>query len=70
MKLDLAVLLESQNPLRQGAAYRSRLQCQLRGGRRLRAENLHDHSSLTMTRIYAEQVNSEDAVRAYKPIVC
>ena len=27
------------------------------------------HSSLTMTRIYAEQVNSEDAIRAYKAVV-
>jgi len=26
-------------------------------------------SSLTMTRIYAEQVSSEDAIKAYKPIV-
>ena len=25
--------------------------------------------SLTMTRIYAEQVSSEDAIKAYKPIV-
>jgi site-specific recombinase XerD len=27
------------------------------------------HESLTMTRIYAEQVNSEDAIKAYKPNV-
>ncbi len=27
------------------------------------------HSSLTMTRIYAEQVNSEDAIKAYKAVV-
>ena len=32
-------------------------------------QSLLGHSSLTMTRIYAEQVNSEDAVKAYKPIV-
>ena len=28
-----------------------------------------DSSTLTMTRIYAEQVSSEDAIQAYKPIV-
>ena len=27
------------------------------------------HSTLTMTRLYADQVNSEDAIKAYKPIV-
>jgi integrase/recombinase XerC/integrase/recombinase XerD len=32
-------------------------------------QSLLGHSSLTMTRIYAEQIGSEDAVRAYKPIV-
>ena len=32
-------------------------------------QSLLGHSSLTMTHIYAEQVNSEDAVKAYKPIV-
>jgi integrase/recombinase XerC len=32
-------------------------------------QSLLGHSSLTMTRIYAEQVNSEDAIRAYKPVV-
>jgi integrase/recombinase XerC len=32
-------------------------------------QSLLGHSSLTMTRIYAEQVNSEDAIKAYKPIV-
>ena len=32
-------------------------------------QNLLGHSSLTMTRIYAEQVNSEDAVKAYKAVV-
>jgi len=31
-------------------------------------QSLLVHSSLTMTRIYAEQVNSEDAIKA-KPIV-
>ena len=32
-------------------------------------QSLLGHSSLTMTRIYAEQVDSEDAVIAYKPIL-
>ena len=32
-------------------------------------QNLLGHSSLTMTRIYAEQVNSEDAIKAYKSVV-
>jgi integrase/recombinase XerC len=32
-------------------------------------QSLLGHESLTMTRIYAEQVNSEDAVRAYKPVL-
>ena len=32
-------------------------------------QSLLGHSSLTMTRIYAEHVNSEDAIKAYKPIV-
>ena len=32
-------------------------------------QSLLGHSTLTMTRIYAEQVNSEDAIKAYKPIV-
>lgn len=32
-------------------------------------QSLLGHESLTMTRIYAEQVNSEDAIKAYKPIV-
>jgi integrase len=32
-------------------------------------QSLLGHSSLTMTRVYAEQVNSEDAIKAYKPIV-
>ena len=32
-------------------------------------QSLLGHSSLTMTRIYAEQVNSEDAIKAYKAIV-
>ena len=32
-------------------------------------QSLLGHSSLTMTRIYAEQVNSEDAIRAYKAVV-
>ena len=32
-------------------------------------QSLLGHSSLTMTRIYAEQVNSEDAIKAYMPIV-
>ena len=32
-------------------------------------QSLLGHSSLTMTRIYSEQVNSQDAVDAYKPIV-
>ena len=32
-------------------------------------QSLLGHSSLAMTRIYAEQVNSEDAIKAYKAIV-
>ena len=32
-------------------------------------QSLLGHSTLTMTRVYAEQVNSEDAIKAYKPIV-
>ena len=32
-------------------------------------QSLLGHSTLQMTRIYAEQVNSEDAIKAYKPIV-
>jgi integrase len=32
-------------------------------------QSLLGHSSLTMTRIYCDQVNSEDAIKAYKPIV-
>ena len=32
-------------------------------------QSLLGHSSLAMTRIYAEQVSSEDAIEAYKPIV-
>jgi len=32
-------------------------------------QSLLGHSSLTMTRIYAEQVNSEDAIKAYKTVV-
>jgi len=32
-------------------------------------QSLLGHSSLTMTRIYAEQVNSEDAIKAYKAIM-
>ena len=32
-------------------------------------QSLLVHSSLTMTRIYAEQVDSEDAIKAYTPIV-
>ena len=36
--------------------------------RRLTADRLR-YISLTMTRIYAEQVNSEDAIKAYKAVV-
>ena len=32
-------------------------------------QRLLGHSSLTMTRIYAEQVNSEDAIKAYKAVL-
>lgn len=32
-------------------------------------QSLLGHSSLNMTRMYAEQVDSEDAVEAYKPVV-
>jgi hypothetical protein len=33
------------------------------------SSNVGSNSSLTMTRIYAEQVSSQDAIKAYKPIV-
>ena len=32
-------------------------------------QSLLGHSSLAMTRIYAEQVGAEDAIRAYKAVV-
>jgi integrase len=32
-------------------------------------QSLLGHSTLQMTRLYAEQVNSEDAIKHYKPIV-
>ena len=32
-------------------------------------QSLLGHEDLKMTRVYAEQVNSEDAIKAYKPIV-
>jgi integrase/recombinase XerC/integrase/recombinase XerD len=32
-------------------------------------QSLLGHSTLTMTRIYAEQVGSEDAIKAYQPVV-
>ena len=32
-------------------------------------QSLLGHSNLTMTRVYAEQVSSEDAIKAYKPII-
>ena len=32
-------------------------------------QSLLGHSTLVMTRLYAEQVNSEDAIKHYKPIV-
>ena len=32
-------------------------------------QSLLGHSTLEMTRIYAEQVDSEDAIKAYKPII-
>jgi integrase len=32
-------------------------------------QSLLGHSSLTMTRVYAEQVNSQDAIAHYRPIV-
>ena len=35
----------------------------------LSSSNAGSDSSLAMTRIYAEQVSSEDAIKAYKPIV-
>jgi hypothetical protein len=33
------------------------------------SSNAGSNGSLAMTRIYAEQVSSEDAIKAYKPIV-
>ena len=35
----------------------------------LSSSNAGSDSILAMTRIYAEQVSSEDAIKAYKPIV-
>ena len=32
-------------------------------------QSLLGHEDLKMTRVYAEQVNSEDAISAYKPVV-
>ena len=34
----------------------------------LSSSNAGSNGSLAMTRIYAEQVKSEDAIKAYKPI--
>jgi integrase len=52
-------------------AFRRTFACQsVRNGMNLfYVQSLLGHSTLTMTRIYAEQVNSEDAIKAYKPIV-
>ena len=33
-------------------------------------QSLLGHSTLNMTRLYAHQVDSTDAVKAYKPIIC
>ena len=52
-------------------AFRRTFACEsVRNGMNLfYVQSLLGHSSLTMTRIYAEQVNSEDAIKAFKPIV-
>jgi site-specific recombinase XerD len=52
-------------------AFRRTFACEsVRNGMNLfYVQSLLGHSSLTMTRIYAEQVNSEDAIKASKPIV-
>ena len=42
---------------------------QLDGEKLFHVQNLLGHSNLMMARIYAEQVDSEDAVRAYKAVV-
>jgi site-specific recombinase XerD len=43
---------------------------QIRAGMNLFfVQSLLGHEDLTMTRIYAHQVNSEDAIRHYRPIV-
>ena len=52
-------------------AFRRTFACEsVRNGMNLfYVQSLLGHSTLAMTRIYAEQVNSEDAIKAYKPIV-
>ena len=52
-------------------AFRRTFACEsVRNGVNLfHVQSLLGHESLTMTRIYAEQVGSEDAIKAYKPIV-
>jgi site-specific recombinase XerD len=43
---------------------------QIRSGMNLfYVQSLLGHEDLTMTRIYAQQVNSEDAIKAYRPVV-
>jgi len=64
--------LESRTGLKCNAhAWRRTFACQsVRNGLNVfYVQSLLGHSSLTMTRVYAEQVNSEDAIKAYKPIV-
>jgi len=52
-------------------AFRRTFACEsVRNGMNLfYVQSLLGHSTLAMTRIYAEQVNSEDAIKAYRPIV-
>ena len=64
--------LESRTGLKCNAhAWRRTFACQsVRNGLNVfYVQSLLGHSSLTMTRVYAEQGNSEDAIKAYKPIV-
>ena len=52
-------------------AFRRTFACEsVRNGMNLfYVQSLLGHSTLTMTRLYAEQVDSEDAIAAYQPIV-
>ena len=64
--------LQTQTGIKCNAhAFRRTFACEsVRNGLNLfYVQSLLGHSSLTMTRVYADQVSSEDAIKAYKPIV-